>query len=255
LNGYAQDKNRKKKSRSKPHRLARPACRRSYSRFFVFSAHWNKRISFVVFTLPRCKLHLDGQNQEDFVMKIWISCLAILLASTQICQAFPLVALVGDANHASLSSSGSSSGSSQSGKWGLGGGLLLEFPFAEYWTFELGGLDISRSLDQVGTLKYAQIPLQLRYWFGHHFVIGAGGYYAQGIGDTAAFSNAGYKTSDYGVLASIGVQKHIVPGFRVLLEGRYDYSLNSIAQSAHATGASHWSETQILFGFRIGQMP
>jgi hypothetical protein len=195
---------------------------------------------------------IDGQNQEDFVMKTWLSRIAVFLVSTQICQAFPLVSLVGDANHASLPSSGAS----QSGKWGVGGGLLLEFPLSEYWAFELGGLDVPRSVSQVGSLRYAELPLQLRYWLGHHFVIGARGYYAQGIGDTAAFSNAGIKTTDYGVLASIGVQKHIVPGFAALLEGRYNYALNDIAQSAHAAGGPvHWSEWQVLFGFRIGKMP
>ena len=129
----------------------------------------------------------------------------------------------------------------------------MELPLSEYWGFELGGLDVPRSINQVGTLQYVKIPFELRHWLCHHVVIGAGGYYAQSVGDSSAFSNAGIKTSDYGVLASFGVQKHLIPGFAVLAEGRYDYSLNSIAQSPMA-GPSHWSEFQVLFGFRIGMM-
>jgi len=174
----------------------------------------------------------------------WI---AAICTSAQVCYASPMVSLVGDLNHASLTDS------STTGKWGLGGGLLVELPLSEYWGFELGGLDVPRSINQLGTLQYVKLPFELRHWLCHHVVIGAGGYYAQSIGDASAFSNAGLKTSDYGVLASIGVQKHLVPGFAVLAEGRYDYSLNNVAQFS-AAGPSHWSEFQVLFGFRIGMM-
>lgn len=170
-----------------------------------------------------------------------IFCILSFLSFAQISQASPLFSLVGDENHASTQG--------QQGKWGLGGGVLMELPLAEYWGFELGGLDVPRTLNQVGTLNYVEVPIELRYWLCHHVVIGAGGYFAKSMGDSTTFSNAGIKTSDYGALASIGVQKHVVPGFAVLLEGRYNYSLNNIDSSQ-----GHWSEMQVLFGFRIGMM-
>jgi hypothetical protein len=145
------------------------------------------------------------------------------------------------------------------GRWAWGGGLMLGIPLYEESIFlQAGATYVPRTLSDgqtTTTLNFAEIPIQLRFWLTKHIVLGLGGYYAQGLGsarvvgpagsNSPSFESLGIANSDYGAIASLGIQKHIVKGVAVFLEGLYMRGLKDVG------GNAKWSELSGLLGIRF----
>ncbi|MBC7690319.1 MAG: outer membrane beta-barrel protein [Methylotenera sp.] len=190
---------------------------------------------------------------------IKISLLTLVLALTGLvtnsapAHAFAKLAVVGDFNFPKLSNNSGSS----SGDLGVGAGALLEFDTSMITAFEIGALYHPRKFSAGGfsnTSKYILVPVQFRVHIVPMVVVGAGGYFAKGIGSSASLSfggvtangSGGTPDNDYGLMASAGLDLPLAPLFSLVLEGRYLLGLKDVGNS------THWRDTQVLAGVRFG---
>jgi hypothetical protein len=148
-------------------------------------------------------------------------------------------------------------------KLGYGGGAQIEFGLGPMVGLEIGAVYLGRKFQVSGsavqtTTNYAQIPVQLRYWVGRYFSLGAGGYFAQAIGDvkfsdgsSASYASLNEKTSDYGLIGSVGLNAPLSPTASLFAEGRFAYGLDDQNTPAQANPA-RWQDIQVLVGLRFG---
>jgi hypothetical protein len=140
-------------------------------------------------------------------------------------------------------------------KVGFGGGVLLDFRLMERTMFEIGGLYVNRkpndtTLGVVTTLPAIQVPVLLRWYLNPMFSIGVGGYYADGQGNNYAASNL--KTSDYGLVGSVGLRFPMTMTTRFLVDVRYDYGLTNVYTDPNSTGDTYKNrDLQALVGFQF----
>jgi hypothetical protein len=148
---------------------------------------------------------------------------------------------------------------------GIGGGAQVEFGLGPMAGLEIGAVYLSRKDGPSGledTFNYIQIPVQLRYWVGKYLSIGVGGYYAFAVGDiknesgaTATYAASGFKTGDYGLLGSVGLNFPMGGGgTSFFAEGRYAYGLDDQLATSNPNGTVKWSDIQVLVGLRFGGM-
>ncbi len=147
-----------------------------------------------------------------------------------------------------------------------GGGAQLEFPLGPRLGLEIGGVYLPRTFKFADssiplsfniTLNYVQIPVQFRIWLSRIMNIGLGGYYAVGTGTSVGgvsgnFSDFNYKTSDYGVLGSVGFNFPLGSSVGLLVEGRYALGLADIQSTPNPAGTTKWSDIQGIVGLRFG---
>jgi hypothetical protein len=160
-----------------------------------------------------------------------------------------------------------------SAKLGIGGGAQLELMLGQVVGLELGGLYLQRKFSTTdsllaitaeSTFTYVQIPLQVRFWLGRFVTLGVGGYYAMGLGDikstalgipiTTTYAAAGTKTSDYGLLGSLGFNIPLGTSVAILAEGRYAYGMQDLNVTKDPAGTAKWRDMQALIGLRFGMM-
>ncbi len=150
-------------------------------------------------------------------------------------------------------------------KLGVGGGLLIDSSFSPKMSGEFGVLYITRKSDTTvnatilavptttvtnNSLNYIQIPAVLRFWMGSMFSLGAGGYYAQGMG--SKFSSSGVTKSDYGAIGSVQFKLPMGNSASFLVDGRYNYGLKNVNNSSFSTMDLKYRDIQILAGVTFG---
>lgn len=161
------------------------------------------------------------------------------------------------------------------GKLGMAGGLGVEFMLGSKVGLELDAIYVQRKWDLTASgitvttaASYVEVPLLLRFWLGQVFSLGAGGYYAQGIGKLkltsslssltlpdASFTSYGLKSKDYGAVGVAGFNFKLGSSAAFLLEGRYVYGLSEGLQPGPAASASwKFSDIQGFAGLRFGGM-
>lgn len=147
------------------------------------------------------------------------------------------------------------------GKWGNGGGLLLELPLFTWLGFELGGFYLMRqfsdSLNGVITSRTAEAPAGLRIWFGRWLSIGGGVYGAYGIdrltavsGNSSTYSDYGITNLDYGYHGNVRISLPVGKSFAFFSEGRATYSAVSVAKAPEVS--IRYTDAQVLLGISIG---
>lgn len=148
---------------------------------------------------------------------------------------------------------------SYSGKLGLGGGLLFTNMLSPRMGFELGGLYITRKTDvtttytvlglsqgstSTTTTHYLQIPLLMRVRLTRGISVGAGGYFAEGVGSV----DPSIKKSDYGLVGSLGLHFPIDHSTAFLIDGRYNAGLANIDNTGSGADLKY-RDFQVLVGF------
>ena len=149
-------------------------------------------------------------------------------------------------------------------KLGMGAGALMNAHFSPHLGAEVGALYVTRKFDSTAsftvsgvptstvttnTLHYVEIPFALRFWLSPHFSIGAGGYYASGLG-SRDFTNAGMKKSDYGALGSAQIRLPLGSTMGLLVDGRYEYGLANVDTSGF--GNQKYRTLQVMAGVCFG---
>ena len=209
----------------------------------------------------------------------------IFLASTE-AHAFSIsvVGAFNDSNPSTGAISGFSGGATGAGAsaTGFGGGALFGFGGAGPIGFELGALYLPRNGTEAGsdgnngtytaTIKSTvlEIPALLRFHLGHMFSVGAGAYYALGMGTTTmTMTDAGQSGtaaastgSDFGLLASAAVTIPLAPTLGIVIDGRYTMGLKAanyplstlggiLAGGNPPTMSAKYSDIQVLAGVKI----
>lgn len=200
---------------------------------------------------------------------VWIAVVLGLFSSAAF--AVPRLSVVGAVNSSKVDVDvGGVSATGLSSKTGFGGGALLEFSAAPMLGIELGALYVLKKYgDSVGTeltYPYFQVPLVFRLHLGRYVSVGAGGYYAMGVGDvksklsgstvelSSSYDAAGFKKSDYGVTGSFALHLPLGMMTSLLIDGRYNYGLANVLKTAPANTNYKWREMQGLIGLTFGMM-
>ena len=169
---------------------------------------------------------------------------------TRPAEAAPRLSLFGVADTATFSNQISVN----SGSSGIGGGIGVEFPVSSSSGLELGLNWIQRRNDF--TSRWIQLPLLYRFWIGRYVSVGAGGYYARGVGSitqsngtSADFQTVGLGKGDAGLTGLIGGN---IPfsKYSLLIEGRYNVGAYDVSTVQGVTAT--YSDIQLLFGVRFG---
>ena len=190
-----------------------------------------------------------------------IAILGGLLGNTS-AQAFSLAVVGIDSitsqrvSSSSFSVSGVSVTSASQADSGLGFGALAGISVAPFIEFETGGLYVSRKYKSVLTTlgtpttnSYSQhaleIPLLLRVNLIPFVSVGAGAYYAIGMGDvsdnngtkttTGSYSSFGLKSNDLGLQVSAAVHFPIMIATSLILDARYSYGLTDVNNNPSQT--------------------
>lgn len=206
-------------------------------------------------------------------------------------QAAPIgVAIVGAAQSSDVSISNQPTTATVSGvpitniatttkpKLGFGGGLLFDTMMASRLGLELGvlygarktesitsytALGVNTSTDSISEARFVQLPLLARLWLHPMLSVGAGGYYAQGVGQVSnknqstgattkeSFQDAGLKKTDYGILGSVQLRLRLSMAATLLLDGRYTQGLANVSATSDGT-VKKFHEVQGLVGFAFG---
>jgi hypothetical protein len=128
---------------------------------------------------------------------------------------------------------------------GFAGGIFIRSGGTIGPSLEVDALYDGRSLGGT-TLKTLQVPAFIRLYFLPLMNIGLGAYYAQGIGSDD--SNAGLKSSDFGLDGSLQVRIPLTGMTHFIIDARYLYGLTDIVK----VGDSKTREVNILGGFSFG---
>ena len=190
-------------------------------------------------------------------------CSLVLLSSAEV-RADSRFSVVGAGNFSDRHDTGATLTDSTSAKLAYGGGVLIEFPLSTHWSFELGGLYLQRAQSDTtllpavdATATIAEVPLLLRYYFGQHFALGAGGYYASAIGNvnfsdgtSGTYQALGLNSSDYGVVGSVSLYALLGSSVAFLVDGRCTYGLSNASTITGIT--SNYIDFQALAGLRFG---
>lgn len=155
----------------------------------------------------------------------------------------------GDLGHSIYSSEGVTT----QGEPGTGAGLGVEFPMGPSSGLEIDAIYLKRK--NLIQASYLQVPIVYRLWLGKMFTIGAGAYYAQGMGSVTAnggtetFSAAGYTSNDIGLTGAAGFNIPL-SSFNLLVEGRYDLGVYNVSAIQGVTAT--FNDFQLLVGIRLG---
>ena len=166
---------------------------------------------------------------------------------------------------------------SPTGKFGFGGGLLLEVPLSMRLALELGGVYYQRkfSIDETTlggsliTLSFPtlEVPLTLNIHFNRFIMLSLGGYvtapagkgsatFADGTFVDATYSDFLLRNMNFGVLGGLGLCLPLGSKAALRVEGRYHLALqNSIdadTLAAQATASWKQNELQALVGLTFG---
>lgn len=135
-------------------------------------------------------------------------------------------------------------------KLGIGGGAEASFGFGGNWSFDAGLLYLQRkygtdipgsSVSFTTTQTGIEVPVLVRYWPVHVFSVGLGGYYMKYLGNlnyevtlngvtgntTSTYAAANQTTSDYGLVASIGIDIPIGLMTGLVVDARYEHGLKN----------------------------
>jgi hypothetical protein len=163
------------------------------------------------------------------------------------------ISLVGTGDISNPSNSGSSD--SYGNKVGFGGGALMDFRLMERTAFEVGGLYITRKLDDTTTgdvtqTHAIQVPVLLRFYLHPMISIGFGGYWAHASSDA---TSQGYKSSDYGLVGGAAVRFPLTQAMRLLVDVRYNDGLANVS-TGDATIKNRDIQALVGFQFALGML-
>jgi hypothetical protein len=210
------------------------------------------------------------RKQVYLFIGLWVAVLFLNIPNVHASLKF---SVFGAGNLSNLKDSAAATTVTNSAKLNFGGGAQFEIMFGQVVGLEFGGIYLGRKFSQTdstvpitleSTYTYVQIPLQLRFWLGRFVTLGVGGYYAIPVGDikfsalgiegTSTYAGAGLKTSDYGLLGSLGFNIPLGPAVGLMVEGRYAMGLQDLNVTANPAGTVKWSDIQFLAGLRFGMM-
>lgn len=159
----------------------------------------------------------------------------------------------------------SPTGTSTSGKLGVGLGALLETDAAPGLALEFGALLINRrhsisalAVETTTNRRALEIPLALRLSLPI-VSVGGGVYYDIGLGDVS--TEAGSRTTNttyatlresstgYGAFVSAALDVPVAPGLGLLVDARYKLDL---ADRDETSGSLRFNGLQVLAGARMG---
>jgi hypothetical protein len=147
---------------------------------------------------------------------------------------------------------------STTGKFGFGGGGLLEFGLVPTLGLELGLLALPRKYEVGNTLAEQsgfQVPVLLRAHLGNIFSLGVGGYYTKYGSDlklngaTTTYSAANWSDTDYGIATSVAFYSSIGPMTRLLFDARY---LIGAKDNDDGAAEKKFRDIQLLLGVQFG---
>lgn len=195
------------------------------------------------------------------LQKFTILAMALAFVSSAPAHAVAKIAAVGNFNFSKLATTTGGVDSTSDSKLGIGAGALLELSTGLMTAFEVGLLYHPRKAEAAGittTSNYLLVPAQFRLWFSPFIVIGAGGYFAKGIGDTSRSGSVGGITidatgstpeDDFGLIGSAGFDLPLAPLTSIVLEARYLLGLKDFDDSSDS---AKLRDLQGLVGIRFG---
>jgi hypothetical protein len=208
----------------------------------------NKLSSFLAFS---CLLFSFQANASSFEMSL----VGLMDSSSLNVSNTPSTLVVNGATVSGISTSSSA-------KIGPGGGILFDSKLVPEFGFEFGALYITRKVEQTTsftfsgisssqssttTSHYLEIPLLLRIWLSPYVSIGAGGYYAKGLGSI----DPSIKSSDYGAVGSLGLHLPLGSSSSLLIDGRYNLGLKNVDNSGMGQ-TMKYRDLQIIAGLTFG---
>ncbi len=148
----------------------------------------------------------------------------------------------------------------------FGGGALLDFRLNMALGLQLGALYMPRSSINTSntpnvttTVDTLQVPVLLRIRLLPAVSLGAGAYYAFGIGNvtttingnssTQSYAKANMTTSDYGLVGSLAVNLPLSQRVAFLVDARYLYGLQNNSTTSNIK--LNWADVQVLAGLMI----
>jgi hypothetical protein len=179
-------------------------------------------------------------------------------------EAFDL-GVVGAANMTMPTFGNSSVTYNTSGQVTLGFGALVGFDILKAFQLEGAVLYIPRSYNnglQTTTFTMLEIPVVFRFTALKFINFGAGVYYATGLGNyniqvntvsssTAAdYTATGINRTDFGVLASVGLNIPLLPELKLLADLRYYLGLQNLYVNPSA-GTFNLRDLQLLAGIKF----
>lgn len=197
----------------------------------------------------------------------FIFCTAVFLLPTD-SFAFAF-SLLGAANYSTPTTN---NGGNYKSKAALGYGAGFEFSLLPMVRMEIDAINISRKYENSTTStlnsyeqKMWEVPLILRLWLGRHLSVGLGAYYAKYTGEVnknsnpinggaitntkIAYAGSSYTKDDYGLLTSIGLYFTLIPGVKIIAEGRYTMGLRDNDTSS---AELKFNDVQAITGLRVG---
>lgn len=131
------------------------------------------------------------------------------------------------------------------GTFAPGAGIGLEFPLGSWTGLEIDGFYLQRK--NIDTFTYIDVPAILRVHLGQFFSLGAGAYYADGLGTN--YSTNGITNTDLGAVGALGLN---IPmgGVNLGLEGRYEFGVWDASTVSGIT--TSFNNLQILLAIRFG---
>ncbi len=153
----------------------------------------------------------------------------------------------------------------------LGFGALLAFDSFPTIKSELGILSVKRGLgltsstggSSTSTYNYLMVPYMFRFEPISLISVGAGAYYAYGLGNytvastipglassDATYEAGGYSRSDFGLIAGISLKFPILPLFSLRLDADYALGLSNLYNSS--AGSAYFRDILLMAGLNFG---
>lgn len=148
----------------------------------------------------------------------------------------------------------------------LGGGVVVDYRLAKKLELEVAFLYLPRGYAKQAfgqpaaetTLTTFQGSVVIKTRLLPFFSLGAGGYYARGLGAVSTSSTAGVttedlgltiKADDYGLVAAMVVDIRIIPYLDIVMHGRYLLGMQNASAAAGTTLTLN--DLQVLAGLRF----
>lgn len=220
--------------------------------------------------VPTLKRRFLGGPVAAALAFSWV--LAAALSSPREARAFGLDLLGGlNRSQPSVSSPGLTDLTTKAGSTATYG-AFLDFRLDRAFSLETGVQVLPRTYvtdvpslltGYTSTIRYLEVPLLLRFNALPLLSFAAGGYFAQGIGDTElvgrvggtqiaviqSIESASIRKQDYGLLGSVRIELPLAPAIRLLVDGRYLYGLRNVDTSG---GSLKWRDLQLMGGLGFG---
>lgn len=190
-------------------------------------------------------------------MKFFPSLVLALLLLPLKSQAFT-AAIVGAVTNSTPSAN---SGSNYEGKIGLGYGALIEGSLAPGVGLEIDVLSLKRKYENLAppavttTQDLTEIPLLVRLHMGPFLSVGFGAYYARYTGkihkgtQEIDYANSSFSKDDFGAATSIGIYFPLLPGLKLLIDGRYTLG---VTDNDTSSAELKFNDVLLLAGLRLG---